>query len=78
VAKSDRSEDEITLLDESGQPQQFRLCDVVDLEGATYYVVESCRDDEQVLVLRERQGTLESVHGAELERVLAVLDEAED
>jgi hypothetical protein len=67
--------DEITLVDEGGVERRFRLHDAFDLEDATYYLVEAVEDPDEVLLLRERLGTLESVEGAEFDRVLALLEE---
>jgi hypothetical protein len=65
---------EVELVDESGVGRRFRLHDVFDFEGAAYYLVEAVDDPEQVLLLREGQGTLETVEGAEFDRVMAALE----
>ena len=67
----------VTLLDEGGAERPFRLHDALDVDGHTYYLVEAADDPEQVLLLREVDGGLESVDGPEFERVLTLL-EAED
>jgi hypothetical protein len=67
--------DEVTLVDEGGVERRFRLHDAFDLEDGTYYLVEAVEDPDEVLLLRERLGTLESVEGAEFDRVLALLEE---
>jgi hypothetical protein len=67
--------DELALIDDEGGERRFRLHDAVDLDGHTYYLVEAVDDPDQVLILREAEGTLDAVHGDELDRVLAVLDE---
>jgi hypothetical protein len=67
--------DEVTLVDEGGVERRFRLHDAFDLEDATYYLLEAVEDPDEVLLLRERLGTLESVEGAEFDRVLALLEE---
>ena len=67
--------DEVTLVDEGGVERRFRLHDAFDLEGGTYYLVEAVEDPDEVLLLRESQGALESVEGAEFDRVLALLEE---
>ena len=67
--------DELTLVDEDGVERRFRLHDAFDVEGATYYLVESVNDPEEVLLLREQMGTLESVEGEDFDRVLALLEE---
>jgi hypothetical protein len=67
----------VTLLDEGGAERQFVLHDAFDMDGHTYYLVEAADDPEQVLLLRETDGGLESVDGPEFERVLTLL-EADD
>lgn len=68
---------EVVLIDESGAERTFLVHDALDAEGWTYYLVEASDDPEQVLLLKETDGQLESVDGAEFDRVLALL-EAED
>jgi hypothetical protein len=67
--------EEIRLVDEAGVERRFRLHDAFDLEGGEYYLVESVDDPDMVLLLRERSGTLETVEGAEFDRVLQLLEE---
>jgi hypothetical protein len=67
----------VTLLDESGAERQFVVHDAFDTDGHTYYLVEATDDPEQVLLLRESDGVLESVGEEEFERVLSQM-EAED
>ncbi|MBJ7601079.1 MAG: hypothetical protein DLM67_17425 [Candidatus Nephthysia bennettiae] len=67
--------EEVRLVDEAGVERRFRLHDAFDLEGGEYYLVESVDDPDMVLLLRERSGTLESVEGAEFDRVLQLLEE---
>ena len=67
----------VTLLDEGGAERRFVVHDALDADGHTYYLVEAADDPEQVLLLREVDGGLESVDGPEFERVLTLL-EAED
>ena len=42
-----------------------------------YYLVENVDDPEQVLLLREAGGGLETVEGEEFQRVIAALEEDE-
>jgi uncharacterized protein YrzB (UPF0473 family) len=65
---------EVTLVDEDGVERRFRLHDVFDFEGVAYYLVEAVDDPEQVLLLRERDGTLETVEGEEFDQVMAALE----
>lgn len=66
--------EEVVLIDEAGGELRFLLHDAFDVDGHTYYLVESADDPEQVLLLRETTGRLESVEGAEFDRVLALLE----
>ena len=65
---------EVTLVDEDGVERRFRLHDVFDFEGAAYYLVEAADDPAQVLLLREGDGTLETVEGEEFDQVMAALE----
>lgn len=67
----------ITLLDENGRERQFRLHDAFDHEGAVYYLVENVDDPDQVLLLRESEGALETVGDDEFQRVIAAMEEDE-
>jgi hypothetical protein len=67
--------EEVSLLDEAGVERRFRLHDAFDLDGGVYYLVEAVDDPDMVLLLRERSGTLESVEGAEFDRVLQLLED---
>jgi hypothetical protein len=68
---------EVTLLDEVGAERRFLLHDAFDADGVTYYLVESADDPEQVLLLRESEGGLESVEQEEFDRVLELLEAEE-
>jgi hypothetical protein len=65
---------EVVLIDDSGAERRFLLHDAFDTEGRTYYVVEAADDPDQVLLLKEAGGQLESVDGAEFDRVLAQIE----
>jgi hypothetical protein len=67
--------EEVSLLDEGGVERRFRLHDAFDLDGGVYYLVEAVDDPDMVLLLHERSGTLESVEGAEFDRVLQLLED---
>lgn len=69
--------EEVTLLDESGAELTFLLHDAFESDGRTYYLVESADDPEQVLLLKETEGRLESIDGDEFDRVLALLEAEE-
>ena len=64
----------ITLIDETGRERQFQLHDAFDHEGGVYYLVENVDDPSQVLLLREADGTLETVEGDEFQQVMAALE----
>ena len=68
------AEDEVVLVDESGQELRFRLHDVFDYEGSAYYLVEAAENPDEVLLLREDAGTLETVEGDEFDRVMRALE----
>ena len=67
----------ITLIDESGRERMFRLHVAFELEGVTYYLVEDAGAPSEVLLLREVDGSLETVDGAEFQRVMAALEQDE-
>ena len=65
----------ITLLDETGLERRFTMHDAFDLEGTAYYLVEDFDDPNQVLLLRESEGGLETVDGEEFTRVMDALEQ---
>ena len=67
----------ITLIDESGEERTFRMHDAFELEGVTYYLVEGADEPSEVLLLREVGGSLETVDGAEFQRVMTALEQDE-
>ncbi len=70
--------EEIVLVDSEGVERRFRLHDVFDLDGSAYYLVEAEGDPDQVLLLKEVSGSLETVGGDEFDRVLTMLEAEED
>lgn len=66
--------DEVTLIDETGIERRFKMHDAFDLEGVAYYLVEDARDPDTVLLLRESPTGLETVDGADFERVMSALE----
>jgi hypothetical protein len=66
--------DEVTLIDESGTERRFKMHDAFDLDGVAYYLVEDAHDPEAVLLLRESDSGLETVDGADFERVMTALE----
>lgn len=66
--------EEILLVDEDGAERRFLMHDAFDLDDATYYLVEAADDPDEVLLLKEVSGSLETVGGEEFERVLAQLE----
>ena len=74
LAEDQEHPQHITLIDEAGRERQFQLHDAFDHEGGVYYLVENVDDPSQVLLLREVGGGLETVEGAEFERVIAALE----
>lgn len=71
---SDEAAQSITLIDESGAERRFTMHDAFDLEGVAYYLVEDVGDPDQVLLLRESGGGLETVDGDEFKRVMTALE----
>lgn len=66
---------QVALIDESGRERNFTLHDAFDLEGETYYLVEGVDDPEEVLLLREVEGALQTVEDDEFQRVMAALEQ---
>jgi len=77
VPSDDETPEEVMLIDEAGAERRFVLHDAFDADGQTYYLVEAADDPEQVLLLREGSGALESVEGEEFDRVLTLLEAEE-
>ena len=75
---SSRGGDVVSLIGEDGAARAFRVHDAIELDGRSYYLVEAVDDPDQVLVLRERGGSLDAVAGAELDRVLDELERGAD
>jgi hypothetical protein len=71
---SEDAPEEVVLTDEAGENRRFLLHDAFDADGTTYYLVEAAEEPDQVLLLRETADGLESVGGAEFDRVLALLE----
>jgi Protein of unknown function (DUF1292) len=67
----------VTLIDESGRERKFALHDAFDLEGATYYLVEGVDNPDEVLLLRELDGALQTVEDEEFQRVMTALEKDE-
>lgn len=74
---ADDTTEPITLIDETGAERRYRLHDAFDLEEVHYYLVEAADDPEQVLLLRESVGGLETVDGEEFKRVITALEKDE-
>ncbi|MFI5282204.1 MAG: hypothetical protein ACHQ0J_03650 [Candidatus Dormibacterales bacterium] len=66
--------DQVTLIDEGGAERQYTIHDAFDLDGSAYYLVEKVDDPDQVLLLKESSGGLETVEGDEFSRVIAALE----
>lgn len=74
-AENGGAAEQVTLIDETGRERIFNLHDAFDLEGSTYYLVEGADDPDEVLLLREVEGGLETVEDAEFQRVMAALEQ---
>ena len=66
--------EEVTLIDETGVERRFLVHDAFDADGETYYLVESADDPEEVLLLKDAAGTLETVDQEEFDRIIALLE----
>jgi diaminopimelate decarboxylase len=73
----DEPPEDVVLIDEEGAERRFKLHDAFDADGQVYYLVEAVEDPEQVLLLKETGGGLETVDPEELDRVLALLEAEE-
>ena len=69
--------DQVTLVDEAGVERKFVVHDAFEVDDRTYYLMEAADDPEEVLLLKEGQGTLESVDADEFDRVLDFLEAEE-
>lgn len=69
------TDEQVTLVDESGVERKFALHDAFDLDGVAYYLVEDVDDPERVMLLRESQSGLETIDGDEFSRVMKALEE---
>lgn len=67
----------VALIDETGAERTFLLHDSFDVEGRTYYLVEAADDPDEVLLLRDSAGSLETVDKEEFDRVIEVLEAEE-
>jgi Protein of unknown function (DUF1292) len=67
----------VALIDETGAERTFLLHDSFDAEGRTYYLVEAADNPEEVLLLRDSAGSLETVDQEEFDRVIEVLEAEE-
>ncbi len=65
---------EVTLIDDAGEERRFLLHDAFEADEKSYYLVESADDPDEVLLLRETAGNLESVEQDEFDRVMALLE----
>lgn len=66
---------QVTLIDEAGRERKFTLHDAFELEGATYYLVEGVDSPDEVLLLREVDGALQTVEDDEFQRVMSALEQ---
>ena len=69
--------EQVTLVDEAGVERKFVVHDAFEVDDRTYYLVEAADDPEEVLLLKEGKGTLESVDAEEFDRVLDLLEAEE-
>ncbi len=69
----------VELVNEStGKEESFRIHDVVELEGETYYVLQAEDDEERVLILRREGESLITLDADEHDYVIEQLDAMEE
>jgi hypothetical protein len=69
----------IELVNEkTGEEESYLVHDVVEIEGETYYVLQSESDEDQVLILRREGESLVTLDDEEHDRVVEQLEEFEE
>jgi hypothetical protein len=69
----------IELVNEkTGEEESYLVHDVVEIEGETYYVLQSETDDERVMILRRDGETLVTLDEDEHDRVVEQLEALEE
>ncbi len=68
---------EVSLIDETGKERRFWLHDAFDTDQQTYYLVEAADDPDEVLLLKEGAGSLQTVNQEEFDRIIALLEAEE-
>jgi hypothetical protein len=69
----------IELVNEkTGEEESYLVHDVVEIEGETYYVLQSEADEDQVLILRREGESLVTLDDEEHDRVVEQLEEFEE
>ncbi len=69
----------VELVNEStGKEETFRIHDVVELEGETYYVLQGEDDEERVLILRREGESLITLDADEHDYVIEQLEAMEE
>jgi len=69
----------IELVNETtGEQESYRVHDVVELDGETYYVLQAEKDPDRVMVLRREGEALVTLDDDERDRVIAELEDLEE
>lgn len=69
----------IELVNEkTGEEESYLVHDVREIEGETYYVLQSETDEDQVLILRREGESLVTLDDEEHDRVVEQLEDLED
>jgi hypothetical protein len=74
VSDEPEAPERVALVDEAGVERWFLLHDAFEADQRSYYLVEAADDPDQVLLLRESEGALETVGEEEFDRVIALLE----
>jgi hypothetical protein len=82
MAKSTEPDGELQTIElvneKTGEEESYVVHDVVEIEGETYYVLQSETDDERVLILRREGESLVTLDDDEHDRVVEQLEAYEE
>ena len=82
MAKSTEPDGELQTIElvneKTGEEESYVVHDVVEIEGETYYVLQSEADDERVLILRREGESLVTLDEDEHDRVVEQLEAYEE
>jgi hypothetical protein len=82
MAKSTEPDGELQTIElvneKTGEEESYVVHDVVEIEGETYYVLQSEADEDQVLILRREGESLVTLDEEEHDRVVEQLEAYEE